>query len=196
MMSGKSGERVQPTDSASAMSPLRVPAESQVPVPVLGVTAYDRVLSLLVTVLLTIGLFTGVFGACWFIDHRSIAEPRPALVRVIDLIDDVAGGGTEDGELDSDPYAPRPDATDVNTSDPDGFGSPTPEVRLAVMDVLDGVDAALTNSEVVTMGAEIGSNLLSGGNPSGIGASRPLGGAPGIHGGIKRQARWEIVFGA
>lgn len=196
MMSGKSAERVQPTDSASASSPLRVPADSPVPMPVLGVTVYDRVLSLLVTCIVTIGLFTGVFGAVWLSNHGSVTKPRPAVVRVIDLINDVGGGGTEEGELDSDPFAPGPEATDVNTSDPDDFGSSAPAVRLTVMDVLDGVDAALANSEVLTMGAEIGSSLLSGGNLNGIGAKRPLGGAPGIHGGVKRQARWEITFGA
>jgi hypothetical protein len=115
---------------------------------------------------------------------------------VIEVIDDVDGGGTEDGELGSSLFAPGPEAPDVSTAvNQDDVVSDTPQVEQTLTAVLKEVGAAMEISDQLMMGTDIGSSALVGGNPKGKGTKRNLGKGPGDGGGVKRQERWEIIFG-
>jgi hypothetical protein len=164
--------------------------------PVLGVTKYDRVFSGLFTGILIFGLVASGYGAIWFSNHEWIVHRAPPKLDVIDIIEDVEGGGTEEGELGSSLYAPGPESPDVSTANsPDEATSDTPQVEQTMTAVLSAVGAAMEISDQLMMGTDLGSSALLGGNPKGKGTKRNLGKGPGDGGGVKRQERWEITFG-
>jgi hypothetical protein len=165
--------------------------------PVLGVTTYDRVVSILLTCILIFGLLTSAFGAIWFSNQEWIVHRPPPKIEVIEIIEDVEGGGTEDGELGSSLYAPGPEAADVSTAaTSDDVTSDTPSVENTMTAVLSAVGAAMEISDQLLMGNDLGSTSLPGGNPKGTGTKRNLGKGPGDGGGVKRNERWEILFDA
>jgi hypothetical protein len=142
-------------------------------------------------------LGTATFGAIWFSNQQWITQRPPPKIDVIDVIEDVEGGGTEDGVLGESLYAPGPEAPDVSSAvNPDDVVSDTPAVEQQMTAVLDAVGAAMEISETLMMGTDIGSSALPGGNPKGKGRFRNLGKGPGDGGGVKRQERWEITFDA
>lgn len=203
-MSPEPNEKDQPAGKA----PEQVPGQPEQPVaaatkpdpgvvgPVLGVTTYDRVLSLLLTFILVCGLLTSAFGAIWFSNQQWIVHRPPPVLEVIDIIEDVEGGGTEDGELGSSLFAPGPEALDVSTAaNMDDVISDAPAVEQTMTAVLSAVGAAMEISDQLMMGQDLGSTALAGGNPKGTGTKRNLGKGPGDGGGVKRQERWEIMFG-
>jgi hypothetical protein len=186
-------------EGQEAMKSTGLPAEQPPKAlePVLGVTRYDRVVSVLLTCILVFGLLTSAFGAIWFSNQEWIAHRPPPRLDVIDIIEDVEGGGTEEGELGSSLYAPGPEAPDVSTAvNPDDVVSDTPAVEQTMTAVLNAVGAAMEISDQLMMGTDLGSSALPGGNPKGTGTKRNLGKGPGDGGGVKRQERWEIIFDA
>jgi len=183
----------QPIGEKSAQPPK--PAESQAPV--LGVTTYDRVVSILLTFMMIFGMGTATFGAIWFSNQQWITHRPPPKIDVIEVIEDVEGGGAEDGVLGESLYAPGPEAPDVSTAvNPDDVISDKPEVEQQMTAVLNAVGAAMEISDTLMMGTDVGSSALPGGNPKGKGRFRNLGKGPGDGGGVKRQERWEITFDA
>jgi hypothetical protein len=171
------------------------PAELRAPV--LGVTTYDRVVSILLTFMMIFGLGTATFGAIWFSNQQWITNRPPPKIDVIDFIDDVEGGGAEDGVLGESLYAPGPEALEVSSAvTADDVVSDTPAVEQQMTAILDAVGAAMEVSETLLMGTDVGSTALPGGNPKGKGRFRNLGKGPGDGGGVKRQERWEITFDA
>ena len=134
--------------------------------PVLGVTTYDRVISLLLTFILVLGLITSAFGAIWFSNHQWIVHRPPPKIDVIEVITDVEGGGSEEGELDSSLYATGPEAPDVSTAaTSEDVISDVPSVEQTMTAVLSAVGAAMEISDQLLMGNDVGSAALPGGNP-------------------------------
>lgn len=184
---------VQPIGEKSAQPPK--PAEPQAPV--LGVTTYDRVVSILLTFMMIFGLGTATFGAIWFSNQQWITHRPPPKIEVIEVIEDVEGGGTEDGVLGESLWAPGPEAPEVSSAvNPDDVITDMPAVEQQMTAVLEAVGAAMEISETLMMGTDVGSSSLPGGNPKGKGRFRNLGKGPGDGGGVKRQERWEITFDA
>jgi hypothetical protein len=182
-----SGEPNKP--GTPAAEPAR-PAE-----PMLGVTRYDRVTSFLMSLILTIGLVTSALGAIWVSNQTWIVDRAPPKIEVVDVIEDVAGGGSEEGELDSSLYAPGPEGSDVSSpSSPDDIVSDTQVVEQAVDNLVNAVASAAVQMDQMMMTSDIGSSHLPSGNPRGKGRKRALGKGPGDGGGVKRQERWEITF--
>jgi hypothetical protein len=143
------------------------------------------------------GLGTATFGTIWFSNQQWITQRPPPKIDVIDIIEDVEGGGAEDGKLGESLYAPGPEAPDVSTAaNQDDVTSDKPEVEQQMTAVLEAVGAAMDISETLMMGTDIGSSALPGGNPKGKGRFRNLGKGPGDGGGVKRAERWEITFDA
>jgi hypothetical protein len=174
------------------------PAKPAVPqAPVLGVTTYDRVVSILLTFMMIFGLGTATFGAIWFSNQQWITHRPPPKIDVIEVIEDVEGGGAEDGVLGESLYAPGPEAPDVSSAaNPDDVTTDTPAVEQQMTAVLNAVGAAMEISDTLMMGTDVGSSALPGGNPRGTGKHRNLGKGPGDGGGVKRAERWEISFDA
>ena len=165
--------------------------------PVLGVTTYDRVVSLLTTLLMLSFFAAAPFAAIWASNRQWITQRPPPKIEVVEVIEDVEGGGTEDGVLGESLYAPGPEAPDVSTAvSPDDVVADSPAVEQQITAVLNAVGAAADLSDQLQMGTDIGSSALPGGNPKGTGKHRNLGKGPGDGGGVKRQERWEISFDA
>jgi len=189
----KDKKLAKPVGEKSAEPPK--PAERQAPM--LGVTTYDRVVSILLTFIMIFGLGTATFGAIWFSNQQWITHRPPPKIDVIEVIEDVEGGGAEDGVLGESLYAPGPESLEVSSAvNPDDVVSDTPAVEQQMTAILDAVGAAMEISETLMMGTDVGSSALPGGNPKGTGKHRNLGKGPGDGGGVKRQERWEITFDA
>ena len=162
--------------------------------PVLGVTTYDRVVSFLLTWILVGGLVASAFGAIWFSNQQWITHRPPPKIEVIEVIEDVEGGGEETGVLGESLYAPGPESPDVSTAvNPDDVIADAP-VEQQMNNVLTAIGAAMDMSDSLMMNTDIGASALPGGNPKGKGKHRNLGKGPGDGGGVKRQERWEIVY--
>ncbi len=166
----------------------------QPPEPVLGVTTYDRVISILLTFIMIGFIFTAAFGAIWASRQQWIVRRPPPQIEVVEVIEDVEGGGAEDGVLGESLYSPGPESPDVSTAvQPDDVISDSPAVEQQMTAVLSAVGAAAEISDQLMMGTDIGSSAMPGGS-KGKGRFRNLGKGPGDGGGVKRAERWEIVF--
>src|SRR5262245_20658280 len=78
-------------------------------VPVLGVTVYERVTAFMLTLIVTLGAVTVVFGALWVADHLSHREPESIKIALQPFIpdDDEDFGGIPTGAVnDTDPSLP------------------------------------------------------------------------------------------
>jgi hypothetical protein len=189
----KEKKLAKPIGEKSEQPPKPAPPQA----PVLGVTTYDRVISVLLTGMMIFGLGTATFGAIWFSNQQWITHRPPPKIDVIEVIEDVEGGGTEDGVLGESLYAPGPESPDVSTAaNQDDVTTDTPSVENQMTAVLSAVGAAMEISETLMAGTDIGSSSLPGGNPKGTGKHRNLGKGPGDGGGVKRAERWEISFDA
>jgi hypothetical protein len=163
--------------------------------PVFGVTRYDRVTSLLMSLILTISIVAAALGTIWASNRTWIVKRKPAKVEVLEVIDDVLGGGAEDGVLGESLYQPGPDAPmEVSSAtNPDEVIADAPLLEERVSEILSAVGTALDNADQLLMVNEIGSSALPVGS-RGTGTRRNLGTGPGDGGGVKRHERWEIVF--
>jgi hypothetical protein len=163
--------------------------------PVLGVTRFDRVFSFLLTCILIFGLVASAFGAIWVTTRQWIVHTPVANIEVVEVIEDVEGGGAEDGELGSSLYAPGPESTEVTLAvdiqDTVMADNPIETIK----DVINAVGSVVSDPEQLAMAADVGvPSMLPGGNPKGTGTKRNLGKGPGDGGGVKRNERWEISF--
>ena len=178
-----------------------------------GVTRYDRVTSFLMAMIITVGLLTMALGAIWACNQALLAAHELAEIEVIEIIEDVSGGGAEDGWLDSSLEAPGPTSLTQETSeayDHDDVISDFPEmernveiVLRAVSDAVAMSDQSLTEdgsrhglpgiSDQILADSRPGSATLRTGS-RGTGTRRNIGKGPGDGGGVKRQERWEIRF--
>jgi hypothetical protein len=165
--------------------------------PVLTVTRYDRVTSLLLSLIMLCAIVASSMGVIWASNRTWIVRQTVQPVEMLEVIEDVEGGGAEDGVLGESLYAPGPESPDVSTaSSMDDIISDQPTIEATMTAVLDSVGVAMEMSDQLMMGEDIGSSTLPGGNPKGKGRHRNLGKGPGDGGGVKRQERWEILFDA
>ncbi len=165
--------------------------------PVLGVTLFDRVFSFLFTCILVFGLVTAAFGAIWLTNQKWYVPMPPAQLEIVEFIEDVEGGGAEDGELGSSLYAPGPESAEVTLAVDiqDTVMADTPPIDQTMKDVLSALGSVVSDPEQLAMAADVGTpSTLPGGNPKGTGTKRNLGKGPGDGGGVKRNERWEISF--
>jgi hypothetical protein len=184
-------QRTEPQQATQPQAPAKL-AE-----PVLGVTTFDRVFATLLTCILIFGLVTAAFGAIWLSNQKWYVPMPPAQLEVVEFIEDVEGGGAEDGELGSSLYAPGPESADVTLAVDiqDTVMADTPPIDQTMKDVLNALSSVVSDPEQLAMAADVGMpSTLPGGNPKGTGTKRNLGKGPGDGGGVKRNERWEISF--
>src|SRR5437870_2475131 len=122
----------EPTPTSGGTAPADASAPQKPTEPVLGVTVYDRVLSFLLTLILILGFLSAPFAIIWLSnqDWTWLSRHPVSKIEVVDVIEDVLGGGEDDGLLDSSLYAPGPEGPDVSTAvNPDDVISDTPAME-------------------------------------------------------------------
>jgi hypothetical protein len=163
--------------------------------PVLGVTVYEHVTSILLTWILILGVFTLGFGAVWAAKYTWGLAPQPPPKVDLIVTSDVGGGGEETGEPDLAQFVPGPDGPDIsNLHSPDAAIPDTSSVKDTLMAVLITVDLAVEISDSLMIAPDLRASALLTGNRTARGTKPILGGSPGNRGGVKRSQRWEIVF--
>ncbi len=171
-------------------------AAADKPVIYMGVTRYERVTSLLMSLIITIGIVTVALGAIWATNRTWIVRHAPTKVEVLEIIEDVAGGGSPDGELNESLDVPGPEREDMDASEaftPEDVVADFPELEQTITDVVRAVDGAMAVTNELAVFSDSRSSSLAVGH-RGTGRKRALGFGPGEGGGVKRHLRWEIIF--
>jgi len=191
----KKKKRVEQAEASRAEQPAQ-PGAADKPVIYMGVTRYERVTSFLMSLIITIGIVTVALGAIWATNRTWIVRHAPTKVEVLEVIEDVPGGGSPDGELNESLDVPGPERDDVDAAEafsPEDVISDFPELEQTVKDVVQAVDGAMAVTEQLAVFNDTRRSSLAVGH-RGTGRKRALGFGPGEGGGVKRHLRWEIIF--
>ena len=100
------------------------------------------------SLIITFGFVTTGLGILWAGSKTWFASQPMAKLDVIEIIEDVEGGGAEDGVLDSSLEAPGPESLTEEPSeafDPDDIVSDFPEMEETISSVLSAVTTAVRN---------------------------------------------------
>jgi hypothetical protein len=166
--------------------------------PVLGVTLYDRVTALLVTLIVTTGSATLAFGALWAANQDWGTDRKPVPVAEQPLLDDDDEdfGGIISGAVnDTSPPAPgvvignEPTAAD----DPDQPTSDVSALDQVITTVKEQVGDAAIDPDQLTIQPDFPRSSFARGSDT-PGKQGPLGDDRGNKGGVSRAKRWEIIF--
>ena len=167
---------------------------------VLGVTLYDRVTALLLTLIVTLGGFTVGFGALWVANQPWWVEPPISRVNFQSILvddDDDFGGRLTGAINDTDPLAPGVIDDDnraaMTTEEPDRPSSEVPELNQLITNLQDQFRDAPIELEQVAFPADLSRSILPRGSDT-TGKHGPLGNDVGRRGGLSRAKRWEIIF--
>lgn len=179
-------------------------AESkQTQLPVLKVTQYDVVSSFLIALVLalvvSVFLLTLLWAALNFRTHRAPVA--------VELVEDVAGGGVEDGAIDETLNVDRPEPESPDASLAEAPVGPE-EVREALDSMVESavpdetdaeaagaVDPATAAERPLELETRLGPQATrKSGSLKGTGTRRPLGMGPGNGGGVARELRWFVSF--
>jgi hypothetical protein len=173
------------------------PTPSEPRDPVLGVTRYDRVTALLLTLIVTSGGATIAFGALWAAnqDWRSDREPVPIGEQPTLEDDDEDFGGILSGAVnDTSPPAPGVASNDpAIPENPDEATSDAPALELVIGTVKDQFTEASIDPDQLTIQLDFPRSNSSRGSDT-MGVRGPLGNDKGMKGGVSRAKRWEIIF--
>lgn len=168
--------------------------------PMLRLTFYDRVSSLMMTIVFGL-CFSLLAAVMYWLAHRPPPEPEPVPMEFVELepeidfggsLEGVVGGTAEfdtgedgggGGEIASDDFMVDSILTDVVAAADEAVE------QSMLAPVADGVGAPRTNSSP----AYIGFTSTSSGTGTG-GGRPPLGFGPGRGGGVPRELRWFIKF--
>lgn len=165
--------------------------------PVLGVTLYDRVTALLLTLIVTLGGVTLVFGALWAANHPW--GPGTKISKIMDqptlTEDEDDFGGKLDGlPNDTDPFVPGVAGRDPSTPQDDQRpSSDAPDLNEVITSLVNQIGATSIDLDQVTFQPDIPRSYLATGSDS-TGKRGPLGDGPGKEGGVPAAKRWEIIF--
>lgn len=181
------------SSSAPARSVSDAPSAGRIRPPVLRVTAYDRVSSLLMALLLAaLGVVVVTVG--WWLTTRP--PPAPAPLVALEIVD--VTGGYEDGSPDEtlrvdSPEEERPNASLVNNPTEES----TPQVEAAIANVISAsgkatAPGAAGSASEYMESADVESTGVPG-SARGTGG-RPLGMGGGTTGGVPREMRWYVKF--
>lgn len=168
-----------------------------------GESAYDRVTSMLMSVVVGATIIVGWLWLVYF-TNQAYAQKAPSQVKIIE----VTGGGYEDGELGAQEEINIPGAAPgemAGTSAPEDAGEfEEAAVQQTSSTVLDAFAAPADGdseggevaSETVTAGLALpGGNVRSSQVKRGNGRPLGMGGGPGS-GGVPRAQRWIFDFAA
>jgi hypothetical protein len=144
----------------------------------LDVSAYDRVSSLLVTVLIMLGMIVLLMFLVWF-SSRLKYNPPPVQVTVVE---DIGGGGSGSGVAGAEQQLEEVSPEEVRDLQ-----------ELSVDQTLQAVSAAVT-AQAVDLDALEGSVGFGSGEGAGSGDGRGLG--PGGPGTATQLPDWEVQFNA
>jgi len=152
--------------------------------PVMAVTRYEQVSSLLIAIAIAMILTTMILGALWAATLES-DEGGPAEMELVEL-----AGGVEDGQPDETlkVESPEEEIDDPALTEEETEETEIEEVFENVVELSD--NAAEQVEQQFETQAENSGKV---GSKSGTG-SRPLGSGPG-EGGVPRHQRWFIRFG-
>jgi hypothetical protein len=169
------------------------PAAATATEPVLGVTPFDRVFSLLVTCILLLGLVTVGLGAVWLTNQQWVVAAAPARVDMVEVpIPGDLGGTNPFDEMPTDPVA-GPDSSDPSAVDNDS--APATDATEPMNRVIDAIGNVATNPDELAMLTDAGATaVVPGGSTIGTSGRRLVGDGPGRIAGVSRSKRWEISF--
>lgn len=178
-----------PNPSSSAPAPPRLPRNAG---PVLRVTAYDRVSSLLMAMIAAVTL-AAVMAIGWWLTTRP--PPPPEQLVPLEIVD--VDGGYEDGSPDEtlrveSPEPERSNASLVEAATADD----TPAVASTIANVMTASGRASQMGMAVSDEPVETNDIESTGVPGsarGTGG-RPLGLGGGTTGGVPRELRWFVKF--
>ncbi len=181
------------TESEQTESAPTAPAEAPHE-PVLGVTLYERVTSMLLALMITMGGVSAALGVMWASNNLTITREPPARVHLMsddDLNDLYKGGGDPSGAPDGDLSVPGlPSDDPAVADDSDRPSTETPPLERTFTNV---IDASIGASE---MAEELFANVDFGLQRGRVGTNhqRIRGTGKGNDGGTRAAERWEIVF--
>lgn len=165
--------------------------------PVLKVTLYDRISSLLMASMVGVGatLFAAV---TYWLSHRPPPEAELVPLEILDLEEEVDFGGSLDGVVGG--------TADADLGDSGGGGggevveSDLPAVEASINAVTSTVGTAAPQAAAAYLDSETANSSSTGsgtggGSGTGTGGGKPpLGFGPGKGGGVPRELRWFVSF--
>ena len=173
-----------------AANPVQSPTE-----PVLGVTTYERVTALLLTLIFTLGGLTLAFGGLWAANQRWPTHPAlsPILNQPTAGTDDDFGGDP-DGEKNAPGlFAPGIPGEDPSSQDdPDRPTADSPALEQILNDLKKQFAESLPEFDQLEP-SDLPRSILATGS-DGKGDKKKLGTGPGDKGGTETAKRWEIIF--
>ncbi|QDV37047.1 hypothetical protein [Tautonia plasticadhaerens] len=156
-----------------------------------GESAYDRVTSLLMAVIIGSVIVVGWLGLI-YLTNQSYAKNVPAEIRIIEVF---GGGGTPEGEEDS---TERVDVSDAAAA---AFASnselsPADFEEPAVQQTPSAMVEALADEQFADLAEEMpqGGAVATGIRASKLGSGAASYGLGGGDGGVPREQRWSILY--
>ncbi len=174
--------------SQSVMGPPRRSPPVQPVIPkALTVSAYDRVASMILALLMLVGTAVLCLLVAWFssgIFHYHTAVP-------VVMEDLSAGGGYENGVGTEGQQIDAPTESEIAAESDISEDQPVPDTLSAVVDAAVSSDAQLDRFD---MQFARGEGIRTGGRSTGTGKHPAKGSGGGHGGGAARQTTWEIRF--
>lgn len=147
----------------------------------LAVSAYERVASLLIALLILISVSVGCLLAVWF-SNRIFSTPPAVPVELADV-----GGGHPEGVVGESMFIDAPNTAEI------GLESDLPDPR--IQNTLSMVTDAVAVRQADLDDPALSENYESGGYGGSRGDGRHVGkGIGGGEPGIPRAQRWEVIF--
>jgi hypothetical protein len=165
---------------------------SQIRTPTLRVTAYDRVSSFLMALILA-AVGGAIVAVGWWMTTYRPAPPKQELVP-LEIVD--VTGGYEDGSPDETLRVESPEPENANASNVEApTDESTPSVEVSIANVMATSGKASQAGDAAPQYADTLDAESSGvpGSASGTGR-RPLGMGGGTTGGVRREERWYVKF--
>jgi hypothetical protein len=191
-LGGESMSAVQHEENAHATS-----RPSEACAPVLGVTLYDRVTALLLSLIVTLGGATLVFGGLWAANQDWNRGEKLVKIREQPILfDDSDNGGDPWGAPgDTDPSSPgEPGSEPVSAQDFDWPTTDAPDLNQAITTLVSQfTDDSIDAEQLIIQPDFPRSYIQSGSDKKGI--RGPLGEDPSKRGGgVPRAKRWQITY--
>lgn len=165
--------------------------------PVVAVPIYERVVSLLMSLLMVFGLPTGALGLVWFGNQQWFVSQPPSAIDVQDFLSDTVGGGDENGRQGASLNGPGGSDRENEVlleGDSDDVVADLPPMDVLAAGILDAVGGAVMIDELL-VGSDAGGVVDPlGGSPRGNANKRNVGIGKGDEGGIRQSNRWQIVI--
>jgi hypothetical protein len=163
--------------------------------PLLGVTLYERVTAMLVSLMVTLGGVTLAFGALWMANQKWDNGERLATILDQPILEEDYGGILQGRFDDEFPRVPGvPDENPTAADNPEQPTSDTPELNQIITELVEQVGETAFELDQVAITPDIRYSYLARGS-DGSGQRGPLGDGPGGgKGGVAAAKRWEIVF--